>query len=130
MLEYKCELTGADFVSSSRFFPSSKLCSNSHGYKADLKLADQVYKCAFCGLVLDRDINACRILCGYYSVLSQVYPEEMIQHQFKIITESLPETLNACGELLRSIPVPGDGHGSMKQDWNGKVGHRKLSNFL
>lgn len=41
-----------------RFFPSSKRCSRCGAIKDDLTLADRVYCCASCGLVLDRDHNA------------------------------------------------------------------------
>jgi len=41
-----------------RFFPSSKLCSACGSKKEDLELSDRIYKCANCGLVIDRDLNA------------------------------------------------------------------------
>jgi len=129
MLEYKCEWAGMEFVPAPRFFPSSKLCSNCHGYKTDLTLADRIYNCIFCGLVLDRDINACRNLHWYYTVLYQFYPEDILQYEFKIVAESLPETLNASGESVRPVPVSRDGHGSTKQERNTEAGQRKLSNF-
>ena len=73
--------------------------------------------------------NACRNLQWYYTVLYQFYPEDILQHEFKIVAESLAETLNASGESVRPVPVSRDGHGSMKQERNTEAGQRKLSNF-
>ena len=50
---YGCQLTQAD-----RWYPSSKTCSGCGQLKPDLTLADRTYRCAACGLVLDRDVNA------------------------------------------------------------------------
>lgn len=50
---YGCRLTVAD-----RWYPSSKTCSGCGQIKPDLTLADRTYRCAACGLVLDRDVNA------------------------------------------------------------------------
>ena len=41
-----------------RWEPSSKRCSSCGWVDADLTLADRVYHCEQCGLVLDRDLNA------------------------------------------------------------------------
>ena len=129
LLEYKCQWAGTEFVAAPKFFPSSKLCSNCHGYKADLTLQDRIYNCAFCGLKLDRDINAARNLRWYYLVLHQFYSKENLIYEIKIVAESLPETLNACGESIRPVPVTGDRHGSAKQERNTKVFTIGLSNF-
>lgn len=42
----------------SKWFPSSKTCSNCGHKKEDLSLKDRVFQCPNCGSVLDRDINA------------------------------------------------------------------------
>ena len=128
LLEYKCQWAGTEFVAVPKFFPSSKLCSNCHGYKADLTLKDRIYICDFCGLELDRDINAARNLRWYYLVLYQFYSKENLNYDIKIVAESLPETLNACGESIRPVPVTGDRHGSAKQERNTKVCNIGLSN--
>ena len=41
-----------------KWFPSSKKCSNCGKKKKHLKLSQRVYRCAFCGNVIDRDLNA------------------------------------------------------------------------
>ena len=41
-----------------KWFPSSKKCSNCGRKKKHLKLSQRVYRCAFCGNVIDRDLNA------------------------------------------------------------------------
>lgn len=55
---YKCDWYGRDLVEVGRFYPSSKTCSKCGNVKKDLTLADRIYKCPKCGLVLDRDLNA------------------------------------------------------------------------
>lgn len=53
-LSYKAK----HYVEVNRFFPSSKQCSNCGHVKKDLTLHDRTYRCAACGMVLDRDFNA------------------------------------------------------------------------
>ena len=57
-IEYKAAWRGAIVVKSDRFYPSSKTCSGCGSVKADLALSVREYECEFCGLVLDRDLNA------------------------------------------------------------------------
>jgi putative transposase len=64
-LEYKGAWYGTDLVVADRWFPSSKTCSGCGSIKADLALADRVYDCSSCGLVLDRDVNAAVNLARY-----------------------------------------------------------------
>jgi len=54
---YKGQWYGVDVVTAGRFYPSSKTCSGC-GTKKPLTLADRVYICEECGLVIDRDLNA------------------------------------------------------------------------
>jgi putative transposase len=61
-LAYKTSWSGAHFVRAGRFDPSSKMCSACGAVNAKLRLAEQVFKCDACGLVLDRDLNAARNL--------------------------------------------------------------------
>jgi len=58
MLEEKAKLFGVVFVKASRWFPSSKTCSECGVVKAKLPLSVRVFECEHCGLVLDRDVNA------------------------------------------------------------------------
>ena len=51
---------------SSKYYPSSKLCSGCNNKKEDLKLSDRIYKCNKCGLIIDRDLNAAINLAKCY----------------------------------------------------------------
>lgn len=64
-LEYKSAWYGTELVIADRWFPSSKTCSGCGSVKADLTLADRVYECDGCGLVIDRDLNAAINLARY-----------------------------------------------------------------
>lgn len=64
-LEYKAAWYGTELVVADRWFPSSKTCSGCGSVKADLTLADRVYECDGCGLVVDRDLNAAINLARY-----------------------------------------------------------------
>ncbi len=62
MLGYKTAREGGRLVTADRWFPSSKRCSGCGSVKAKLTLAERVYQCGGCGLVLGRDVNAARNL--------------------------------------------------------------------
>jgi len=64
-LKYKAAWYGTDLVIAERWFPSSKTCSGCGTLKADLTLADRIYHCGACGLVIDRDVNAAINLARY-----------------------------------------------------------------
>lgn len=65
VLGYKCDWNSIKLIKADRFYPSSKLCSCCGNTKKDLKLKDRIYKCSFCGLVIDRDFNASLNLANY-----------------------------------------------------------------
>lgn len=65
ILKYKCDWNNIKLIKANRFYPSSKLCSCCGSIKKDLKLKDRIYKCSFCGLVIDRDFNASLNLANY-----------------------------------------------------------------
>ncbi len=57
-IEYKATLFGNWISTISKWFPSSKTCSNC-GYKKEaLKLSERIYYCEACGHKIDRDLNA------------------------------------------------------------------------
>jgi putative transposase len=57
-LRYKAEWYGSKVILASRWEPSSKTCSGCGGVDENLRLSDRTFRCAQCGLVLDRDWNA------------------------------------------------------------------------
>ncbi|HJT58357.1 MAG TPA: RNA-guided endonuclease TnpB family protein [Ktedonobacteraceae bacterium] len=57
-LEYKAAWCGTHLVVLDRFYPSSKTCSACGWQDGEQTLADRVFICQECGLVLDRDLNA------------------------------------------------------------------------
>ena len=69
-LAYKLAEGGKHLVIIDKWYPSSKLCRFCGNINKELTLADRVWQCSSCGVVLDRDINAainiknegCRIL--------------------------------------------------------------------
>jgi putative transposase len=58
MLGYKTTWYGSTLVEAPRYYPSSKTCSACGGRKPNLTLADRIYVCEQCGIVIDRDLNA------------------------------------------------------------------------
>ncbi len=92
LMEYKAPLYGSTVIKIDRWFPSSKLCSNCLYYHRGLLLADRVFHCPLCGLILDRDQNAAFNIAAYYTIYQLlIFP----------VAESSAETLNACGEAVR-----------------------------
>jgi putative transposase len=57
-IEYKAAWYGKTTQKISPCFPSSKRCSGCGNVKATLSLGERVYRCACCGLMMDRDLNA------------------------------------------------------------------------
>lgn len=55
-LEYKCANRGIEFVKAPRFFASTQICSRCG--KKHRPNSDEVYNCPYCGLTIDRDLNA------------------------------------------------------------------------
>jgi len=58
LLSYKTGWYGSTLVEADRFFPSSKTCSGCGRRQPNLALADRMYVCEHCGLMIDRDRNA------------------------------------------------------------------------
>ena len=85
-LEYKTARTGAQLHVVDRWYPSSKTCSKCGRVKAKLSLAERVYKCDGCGLVIDRDLNAAVNI---------------------LVAGSAPETINAHRGTVRRGGQPG-----------------------
>ncbi|WP_208544380.1 IS607 family element RNA-guided endonuclease TnpB [Saccharomonospora piscinae] len=63
-IEYKAAWSGVHTHVASRWYPSSKTCSDCGAVKAKLRLSERVYQCEHCGTVLDRDLNAARNLAA------------------------------------------------------------------
>jgi putative transposase len=56
-LEYKAKKFGCEIIVASRWFPSSKTCSNC-GHIQDMPLKERTYNCGSCSHSIDRDLNA------------------------------------------------------------------------
>jgi putative transposase len=76
-LTYKAQWYGSRVLLASRWEPSSKTCSGCGWGDEHLTLADRVFHCEQCGLVIDRDLNAAINL--------------------ERLAESSSDTQNACG---------------------------------
>ena len=85
-LEYKTAKTDAKLHVIDRWYPSSKTCSRCGRVKAKLSLAERVYRCDGCGLVMDRDLNAAVNI---------------------LVAGSAPETQNAHGGTVSRGGQPG-----------------------
>ena len=73
-LETLCKKLGIELRLVSRFYPSSKLCSDCGFKYKDLKLNERIWTCSNCGSKQDRDVNAAINLgrCKEYTVLTAV----------------------------------------------------------
>ena len=94
MLGYKTAREGGTLVVADRWYPSSKRCSACGSVKAKLTLAERIYQCDACGLVLDRDVNAARNLLS--------------------LAASGADRVNACGAAVR--PGLTAGRAALKQE--------------
>jgi len=64
-LTYKAAWFAAELVVCERWFPSTKTCSRCGTVKQQLGLAERIYRCDGCGLVMDRDRNAAANLAAW-----------------------------------------------------------------
>ena len=55
-LEYKCKNRGIEFVRAPQYFASSQICSRCG--RRHKTYGNETYACPYCGLVMDRDLNA------------------------------------------------------------------------
>ena len=62
LLAYTCCWEGARLIVAPRDFPSTRMCSACGWVGPRLPLSCRVFRCAACGLMLDRDLNAARNL--------------------------------------------------------------------
>jgi len=58
VLDYKAGWYGKELIKVSRWFPSSKTCSDCGWIDENLILADREFNCQCCGMIKDRDLNA------------------------------------------------------------------------
>jgi putative transposase len=65
LLAYKAEWYGARLITVPRSFPSTRLCSCCGHLHPRLPLSQREFRCAACGFVLDRDLNAALNLGKY-----------------------------------------------------------------
>lgn len=63
-ITYKTVWNGESLLIADRWYPSSKRCSRCGQVKVELSLAERVYRCDVCSLVIDRDVNASRNLAA------------------------------------------------------------------
>jgi putative transposase len=93
-LEYKCCWYGCGLEIAPRFYPSTQTCSACGLVKTGderLGLSQRTFRCAGCGLVLDRDQNAARVLGRLYGT------EHTLKVVEQVVAASCAETENACG---------------------------------
>ncbi|WP_324193771.1 IS607 family element RNA-guided endonuclease TnpB [Nocardia otitidiscaviarum] len=76
-LGYKTAWRGSVFAVAERWYPSSKTCCGCKAVKTKLPLHVRVFECEFCGLVLDRDVNAARNLADQVYTLFPEWPGEV-----------------------------------------------------
>ncbi len=74
-MRYKCQWYGSRLIEADTFFPSSKLCSGCGTAKATLALSERVFRCEYCGAVLDRDLNAAANLAALVAAVAGSGPE-------------------------------------------------------
>jgi putative transposase len=71
-LAYKTTWYGSKLLLASRFYPSSRICSNCGAVRAKLRLSERIYSCMSCSLRIDRDLNAATNLARLAELSPQV----------------------------------------------------------
>ena len=107
-VRYKAAWSGSEVVAADRWYPSSKRCSGCGEIKDELDLSERVYECDWCGLVIDRDLNAARNL-------AQLATTRLSSSKSTVSSTGS----DACGEDVRPVP---NRRTSMKQEPNSDLG--------
>jgi putative transposase len=94
-LAYKTIDRGHQLMTIDRFYPSSKTCSACGAVKTKLPLWERVYDCESCGLSLDRDVNAARVIAHEASRLLRASDQQNTNDQ-QDGAGLRPETENAA----------------------------------
>jgi putative transposase len=113
LLTYKSAWSGTQLVVINRWAATSKTCSNRAcgAVKAKLHLKERVFHCDFCGLTLDRDVNAA---INIAALADAAHSRMSCAHQAR---DSSEEAINARRAALRK-PVPryGQATGAKKRE--------------
>jgi len=96
-LTYKSAWYGCQVFLANRFFPSTKRCSQCGQVKDNIGLGEREYHCEYCGILVDRDLNAAINL------------EQLLDKTTASSAESY-----ACGERVRP-DFPGNAQRSRNQ---------------
>jgi putative transposase len=96
MLEYKSKWYGSRLVKAERYYASTKMCSNCHQKSPPIPLNIRIWKCSYCNVEHDRDINAAKNLLNLY-------------------TGSSPG-IDACGDSSGGADFSSASYVSMKQE--------------
>ena len=103
LLTYKAERFGCEVIVASRWYASSKICSECDAVKAEMPLSERVYRCEHCGMVKDRDKNAADNLEKYPGLPGNVTPGEIQPLPSKI--KSRASRVVEPGSLKRSLVI-------------------------
>jgi putative transposase len=103
-VQYKAAWGGCEVMEADRWYPSSKRCSGCGEIKDELDLSEREYECDWCGLAIDRDLNAARNL-------AQLATTRLSSSK----STASSAGSHACGEDVRPTSC---GRTSMKQEPN------------
>ncbi|MGW6742867.1 RNA-guided endonuclease InsQ/TnpB family protein [Streptomyces sp. NPDC055025] len=111
-LTYKTSWYGSRLALCDRWFPSSKTCSACGWQNPRLTLADRVFTCGQCELVIDRDLNAAR------NIATHAIPVPPTG----TVASGTEETQNARGAATRPSTLRGTRQAATKREDTGPPG--------
>ncbi|MFE0106774.1 RNA-guided endonuclease InsQ/TnpB family protein [Streptomyces sp. NPDC059009] len=119
-LTYKSFWYGSQLAVCDRWFPSSKTCSACGWQNPRLTLADRVFTCTQCHLVVDRDLNAARNIAAH--AIPVPVPGT--------VAPGTEETQNARGAATRPTTPQGGRQAALKREDPVPAGPPRESNLL
>ncbi|HEY3238097.1 MAG TPA: transposase [Acidimicrobiia bacterium] len=105
-LAYKATWRGGQVLHAPRFFPSSKTCAACGSVKPKLSLGERTYRCATCGHVTDRDVNAAATLAAWGEHTLGHCPCVTQARNPNPSGRSGPTRFHACGGWMTADPAP------------------------
>lgn len=101
-LAYKTSWYGSTLAVCDRWFPSSKTCSQCGTVRSKLSLAERVFRCESCGLVINRDANAARNIAAHAVVASGM--GETLNARRAVADPPAPQPAESCTGIEAGRP--------------------------
>ena len=104
-IKYKARWQNKEVVMADRFYASSKTCSCCGRKKEVLKLSERIFSCEYCGIKIDRDLNAAKNLANYGTTLKFSESKAFGVGSFSVAIQNSPTMKKEINCLIKPILI-------------------------